>query len=331
MIRDIDHRLIWRALTDADLPEVASLREQIEAMDDPVLSAVEKVLGDGRFALLPDMGIGGWDAYGNLLAYGWTIVPFPDVPRVHLVGGVHPTHRHMGIGRELVAWQVESAVAWRDAHHPGADLWIGCYHEHGQLGLPRVLADLGFTRERYFYDMQRDDLTHLPRPVDLPGIEFTPYSADRSEELRRLHNLCFSDPEAGDGLSPMAWADSFVSGTFRPDWSWLALADGRVVGYALSGVDRADVPGVDGTGDDSIVLAGWTDRVGVDPAHRGRGISVGLLTRTLHSMAGAGCRAAGIGVDTTDAASPEVLSERLGYETRDGLVLMSTVVPGGVR
>lgn len=330
MIRDIDRRLIWRALTEADLPDVAALREQVEVIDDPVLSSVEKVLGVGRVSLLPDMAIGGWDAYGNLLAYGWAIVPFNDVPRVHLIGAVHPTHRHMGIGRRIVEWQVEAALTWHGTHHREADLWIGCYHDHAQPGLPTVLTDLGFTTERYFYDMQRDDLSRLPRPVDLPGIEFVRYSADRSEELRLLHNRCFSDPSAGDGLSPMAWADSFVGENFRPEWSWLALADGAVVGYALSGLDRVE-GAEEFAGDGEGVIAGWTDRVGVDPAHRGRGISVGLLTRTLHSMAGDGCRAAGIGVDTVDAASPEVLSERLGYETRDGLVLMSRVVAGAVR
>ena len=53
------------------------------------------------------------------------------------------------------------------------------------------------------------------------------------------------------------------------------------------------------------------------------GISLGLLTRTLHAMAADGCATAGIGVDTIDPASPATLAEELGYEFRDGLVLMS--------
>ena len=104
----------------------------------------------------------------------------------------------------------------------------------------------------------------------------------------------------------------------RPDWSWVAVQGQEAVGYALSGVD--DAAALDG------VVEGWTERLGVHPSHRRRGIASGLLERTMVSMARSGCPGAGIGVDTVDAALPEVLHGSLGYEARDALVLMGKTI-----
>lgn len=324
MIPHVDPRLNWRALEASDLEDLWALREQIESIDDPVIPGVEGLLGVDDLIASGDMTIGGWDNYGNLLAYGWNLVTDEESARVHLVGGIHPTHRHMGIGKSVIAWQEHAAVQWRDEFHPDEDLWIGCYADRAQPGLGKILGDSGFATERYFYDMQRE-LKHLPAVRDVDGVEFTSFTFDRSDEVRVLHNRCFAVPAGKRGLTPQAWLASLSGDTFKPEWSYLAVVDGGVIGYALSGVDVGD------PSDEDRGPAGWTDRVGVDKDHRGRGISVALLSRTLRSMAADGCVSAGIGVDTVDPASPDSLQEVLGYEMRDGLELLSKVVPAGVR
>ena len=313
----VDKHLNWRALTEADLDEVASLRDQIEVLDDPVLSAVERLV-EMDVADLAENAVGGWDDYGSLLAYGWDIPEDRDVPQVYLVGGVHPTHRYIGIGRSLLRWQEARAIEWRDAHRPDDPVWLGCYVDHAQTGLGKLLERMGFEQERYFYDMHRA-LKNLPGDLFVEGVEIRPFDESQAAALLDLHNLCFGDPLGTRRVAAEGWHESLHRESFRPNWSWVAFCDGVPVGYALSGLDEEAA--IDG------LTMGWTDRVGVHPDYRGRGIAVALLQRTLVAMASDGCDGAGIGVDTTDPASPGMLTQSLGYEARDGLVLMSKVVP----
>lgn len=319
----VDERLQWRALTPADLEDLAALRSQIELLDDPLITGVDRMVQDSDIATMAMSSTGGWDDYGNLLAYGWNIARPDGILSVHLLGGVHPTHRHMGIGRRLLQWQVDNAMEFRALHHPDMDLWLGCYVDQGHPGLGKALRGLHFTRERFFYDMHRE-LTHLPTLREVPGIDVVGFDPSYSEAVRTLHNLCFADPQAPREISRQAWDALLVRDSFRSGWSWVALADGRPVGYAMSGVDEV-VAADDEIPDDVVV--GWTGQLGVDPAFRGRGIALALLSRTLRSMAADGCAMAGLGVDTTDPASPALLARELGYEARDGLELMSRFLP----
>lgn len=314
----VGRHLNWRALGEQDRADLESLRAQIEVLDDPVVSSLERLVGTHDITGADSEGVGGWDDYGSLLAYGWNILEDDEVPRAHLLGGVHPTHRHLGIGRSVLEWQQHRALEWRDATRPGEPLWLGCYVDHSQTVLGKLLEKFGFRQERYFYDMHRP-LVDLPRDQSIEGVRFERFRDGHADDLRDLHNICFRDTLGTRRVGRRVWRESLERGSFRPQWSWVALVGDAPVGYALSGLDEGLEP--------EGAPSGWTDRVGVHPDFRGRGISIGLLQRTLVAMAEDGCVAAGIGVDTTDAASPGLLGQHLGYETRDGLVLMAKVVP----
>lgn len=311
----VDDNLDWRPLTADDTEVVESLRHQIEEFDDPILTTADHRLGPANAG-----AVGGWDDFGNLLAYGWNIATVDSVPRVQIVGGVHPAHRYKGIGTALLQWQVNAAEQWRDDHHPEAGLWLSCYVDMSQPGLPGILERLGFTRERYFYDLHRD-LTRVPSERAVPGVAIVGFPQVSRESVRLLHNRCFADPVGSGLVDSEAWDRLLGDASFRPGWSWVATIEDAPVGYALSRIDDASSP---------EAPYGWTDRVGVAPEHRGRGISLALLTRTLSAMAADGCRAAGIGVDTVDPEPPSMLEEELGYEPRDSLILMSRWVPSPV-
>lgn len=313
----VGRHLNWRALTEDELVELDSLRAQIEVLDDPAVSSLERLVGMDDVTDLAENSVGGWDDYGSLLAYGWNVVEDEGVPKVHLLGGVHPTHRYLGIGRSVLEWQERRAVEWRDEHRPGEAVWLGCYVDHAQTGLGKLLEKLGFGQERYFYDMHRA-LDHLPEMLAVEGVRIERFDQRHSEDLLDLHNICFRDTLGTRRVGRQGWQESLARDSFRPGWSWVALVDDAPVGYALSGLDE-DLA-LDGA------RYGWTDRVGVHPEFRGRGIAIALLQRTLVAMAEDGCDGAGIGVDTTDPASPGVLNQKLGYEARDGLVLMSKVI-----
>ena len=308
----VDDHLNWRPLSDADSGVVESLRHQIEEFDDPILTTADHRLGSASAG-----AIGGWDHFGNLLAFGWNIATVDQLARVQLLGGVHPAHRYKGIGSALLRWQLTAALRWRDENNPDRDLWLGCYVDGSQPALPRILDHLGFVQERYFYDLHRE-LRHLPATRSVDGVRIVAFADASREDIRLLHNRCFAGPVGSRLVDSEAWDRLLADDSFRPAWSWVATVDDVPVGYALSRIDEA-----------SAVEApyGWTDRVGVAPEHRGRGIALALLTHTLSAMAADGCRAAGIGVDTTDPAPPSMLEEQLGYEPRDSLILMSKLVP----
>lgn len=259
--------------------------------------------------------VGGYDAYQSLSAYAAAYIAETDPLRMYLMGGVHPTHRHLHIGTALLHWQVTHAAAWRDEFRPGQPLWLGCYAELGRPGLERVALSLGFSIERYYYDLHRD----LTLPVVSPAVEdvqleaFTPM---HSEGVRQLHNLCFNG--MGHEVGTDVWAARLHDPDFRPEWSFLASVDGQVVGYAMSGV--ADT-------DDDGVPVGWIERFGVHPEHRGHKISLALMGRCLQAMREAGCREAGIGIDTPDGVGVQRLSAELNWTTRDAVALLTKVVP----
>lgn len=313
----VDKHLNWRALTEDDLEDLDSLRMQIEVLDDPVLTSLERLVAMDDVTTLAVDSVGGWDNYGSLLAYGWNVTEDDEVPQVYLLGGVHPTHRYLGIGRSILNWQERRAGEWRDENRPGEAMWLGCYVDHAQIGLGKLLEEMGFGQERYFYDMHRP-LEVLPETRHVDGVRIERFDARYAADLLDLHNTCFSDTLGTRKVGSLAWHESLERDSFRPGWSWVALVNDAPVGYALSGLDE-DLA-LDGA------TIGWTDRVGVHPDFRGRGIAVALLQRTLVAMAADGCAEAGIGVDTTDPASPGLLTHNLGYEPRDGLVLMSKLV-----
>ncbi len=310
----VEDHLNWKPVTPADLEELDCLREQIGSLDDALLSATERPVDLAGDDGLDGNCIGGWDNYGSLLAFGWNVVdPDPGLARVTLVGGVHPTHRYLAIGRKLLAWQQARAVEWWQARRPGTDLWMGCYVEAGQPGLHHNLRNAGFVVERHFIDMHHS-LRTVPVPRDVDGVSFVPFEHGHSDELHTLHHLCF-----GADVNHDHWETSLSR--IRPDWSWVALTDEGAIGYVLSGDDGEE--GLDAP------LEGWTERLGVHPHHRRRGIASALLERTLLSMSRSGCVSAGIGVDTTEPDAGVALQATLGYEQGDSVLLMSKIVTAG--
>ncbi|SHI61759.1 Ribosomal protein S18 acetylase RimI [Tessaracoccus bendigoensis DSM 12906] len=308
----VEPHLRWRFLNADDADEVEHFRGQLEALDNSVLSGLSAAVFEGGSEQAEGLAVGGWDAYNSLSAFSSGVVVSTDPLRLYLMGGVHPVHRHMLIGTAMLKWQVARAIAWRDAKHPGVPMWLGCYAELGRPGLERVAAAHGFRPERYYYDLFRDLTTKIKVP-DADGIAVEPFCDSDAEEVRVLHNLCFR-PLGGSDVDVPEWEGHLGEPEFRADWSFVARDGERIVGYAMSVEDDGE-PG-----------CGWTERFGVHPDYRRRGISLTLLGKCLLAMRGSGCTEAGIGIDTPDGYGLSKLTEALGYVKRDAVALLSRVV-----
>lgn len=311
----VEPHLTWRFLGAEDAVEVDEFRQQLDALDNSVLSGVAATIEDSEMFVGRGMAVGGWDAYRSLSAFGVSYIADTDPLRIYLMGGVHPVHRHQSIGTALFRWQVDGAIEWRDEHRPGQPLWLGCYSELGRPGTERVATHFGFTTERYYYDLQRD-LSHPVRIREVPGLTFEPLTDGRTEEVRLLHNLCFA-PLGGADVEPQSWQERLAEDSFRHDWSYVAIDGDRVIGYAMSGEDESY---------DENAPSGWTERFGVHPDHRGKGISLALMGHCLQAMRSSGCLEAGIGVDTDDGLGIKRFAAELGYATRDAVALLSRII-----
>ncbi|MDO5065731.1 MAG: GNAT family N-acetyltransferase [Propionibacteriaceae bacterium] len=306
----VDPHLTWRPLGSQDWEEVTRLQNQIAVIDDPLLNTASDLLD----SLPPgaDLGeaVGGWDDYGSLSAFAWNFVDPEEELVVHLFGAVHPTHRHQGIGVSLLRWQVEHATRWRDATHPGEELRLRCVVE-GQQGLEQLLLHRGFTITRCLIDMTRP-IHPLPLPVCPQGVDFVPFSAELSDAVLELHRLCFAAP-----FPQQTWEESLADEAFRPDWSVVALREGRVIGYCLNGC----VPTVDGEAEQ-----GWCDRLGVTPHERRHGIAEAMLARSMHAMAAAEIDSCGISVDVPSRSVAAWLTRTLGYEETDSVATLELTI-----
>jgi ribosomal protein S18 acetylase RimI-like enzyme len=134
-------------------------------------------------------------------------------------------------------------------------------------------------------------------------IVLAPFSFDRADEVRVVLNISFADHWGARALRSEPWQAVLAAETFRPDWSWLALADGRIVGFVLN--SAAPHP--------TLGSVGWTDQLGVLPAARGRGIGRALMEASLAAFERAGLQLAGLGVDTQNQFGATSLYDRLGY------------------
>jgi mycothiol synthase len=304
--------LVWRPLTAADIPAVTALYTAVEAVDDTgeLLSEEDFAQSFGK-ANLPDGSIAAF-AGDSLAAYG--LVEPRDAPslvhRVRLDGMVHPDFRRQGIGRSLMPRMVKQARALHLAAHPDLPLVASTMVESRSAGHVALVSSLGFTADRYFYEMEvalGESLAQVPMP---PGYSIVPFSAGRAEEVRNVVNAAFAEHWGSTARTPSEFAASFTdSKRFVASTSFLALdrASGAVIGFVLS----RHYPVVEElTG----VRELWIGDVGTLEEHRGRGVAAALLSWTLARGQEQGYHRAGLSVDSANSTRALGVYERAGFK-----------------
>jgi mycothiol synthase len=306
--------LLARPLAADDVGAVAALLEAAEAVDDTGEHWSAEDLEEFWVNDLVDLGADGvvaCTADGSVVAWATAIAPptFRGNYRVDLEGRVHPAWRGRGIGRALLAWQLERGAQVHAERHPEvpADLSVAAYTS--MTSLEAMLRRAGLEQVRWYVAMERP-LADLPGVRRLPGIEFVPFTWDRDDEVRRAHNAAFTEHHGSAERDELTWRTWFTGQRgFRPDLSVLALADGAVVGYVLAYVFEADTAA---TG----VRATDFGQIGVLPAARGRGLAKATIAAALKAAAEGGCRRATLQVDSENVTGALGLYEGLGFTAR---------------
>jgi mycothiol synthase len=228
------------------------------------------------------------DADGRLVAVALVPVPPAGGRRIELVGAVHPDRRGAGIGRDLLAWQLERAAVRRTEIAPEGE-WLGQVaagvDDTSAIGL---YERFGFTVERYFLAMTAPTLSS---PVVSPpaGVRLAQYQEDQERHVYAVHSAAFRDLWGFQERGLDAWAAQTVrSETFRPELTRVALAGGAIVGYVLAY-------------EHALPSRVYLGQVGTAGDWRRRGVASALLADVLGAAGRAGYTHASL---DTDAANP---------------------------
>lgn len=297
--------LTFRPYASSDATAVADVMNAIEVacgayplfsagdIADKIATEITDLAQDTLVVLEPD---------GRLVAAGSVGSPSAGGTRARLDGGVHPGHRGRGIGRVLLAWQIDRAAALRAQQAPQAAWTLLAGASVADDSAARLLNRFGFRAVRYFIEMARP--TADPPAVRMPdGLTSVAYRKEYLTAVYDAHMDAFADHWDHQPRTLDKWAGRTVeSATFRADLSRLAVDADQVVGYVLS----YDNPG-------NHLLIG---QVGTRAPWRKRGLASVLLAQTLAAAASAGVTTATLGVDTDSPTGAAGLYERLGFTAR---------------
>lgn len=323
--------LTWRALSADLVPAWLALYEAARAADDGHEFLTAEDLLDEIDADWIDLGTDttiGFDADGVARAFGIVQVRPGDVTmlRAHLWGTVHPQWRRRGIGSALLAWQESVArrlVArrrsqLRQSEAPGevpGQAWLSI-DEHVTDAAALAQA-AGYTLTRWFSVMRRDLAVPGPDVDDdlPPGLRLVRFAdvadAEAStldEAILAAHNDAFADHWGFQPWAAQAWRQ-WESGYrwFRPDWTFAVLDGDLVVAYATGAGYEPDWARQGYT-------EGWTSKLGVRRAWRGRGLARLLLAEQMTAFRQARMAYAGLDVDSENISGAVRLYTGLGYE-----------------
>lgn len=253
-----------------------------------------------------------WDG-DEEVAFGWlkTQVGVAKEHRIDCWGGVRPSHRNRGIGRQLLDWQVRRASEVAATLDPGLPTRIGLDVGDHQPELLDLAARAGFVALRRFLE--------VARPVDLPiphveppaGLVLEPWSPQLDEAVRDAHRDAFVDHWGSEPRTEEEWRQWYTGHrAFRQDLSLLAVDpfDKSVVGFVLCAAYPQDW--------ELVPREAWINSVGTRRAWRGRGVARWLLSESLSRTASSdtGFERAILGVDADNPTGALGLYRRLGFD-----------------
>jgi mycothiol synthase len=319
--------LCWRPVVRGDVPALAALIREVERVDRTGHHVDEAELAaefagtaldparDTLAAALPD---------GGLAGYATVHLPLPGgaAQRVFLAGAVHPAWRGRGLGRRLLAWQVDRAAQVHREVCPALPVLVTAGGVDRDDPQRRLMRRAGFAPVRWWYGMERDLADPPPACPPPAGLLLRGYDPGRGEEVRRAHNEAFAGHWGSGEVGAEVWRGRLSPEQgFRADLSLLALdPSGTVAAYLLSFVHPAEITA---TGR----LRVHVGYVGTRPAWRGRGAASALLSAALSAYRARGYTSARLVVDTANPTGALGVYRRAGFAVADRWVTYGRRLP----
>ena len=231
---------------------------------------------------------------------------------------VHPAHRRIGVGRELVESMLSTV--------PDKKLRLWAHGE--QLAAIELARSMNFINTRVLWQMRRSLRTPLSPPVLPPGIRLRTFSPDLDAQAwLELNSRAFANhPEQGGWL--IADLESRMGEPwFSTDGFILAIADdtGDIAGFHWTKVHGATGHTVHAPKDHAPEAhaheaLGEVYVVGVDPNWQGTGLGRAITVIGLQHLRDLGLSQAMLYVDATNSPALKLYSS-LGFTRWDTDVL----------
>ena len=283
-----------------DAAEIRAVTDLVDAVTaaDGVRPLSEHVMLHLRYG-------GDTPARNFLLSDDGTLVGYAHLDTTDAVEGasaelaVHPDHRQLGRGRELVEALVDDV---RDG--PRLRLW-----SHGaQDGAAALARSMGFKRERVLWQMRRSLFAPVPEPEWPEGVTVRTFNVGQDEQAwLDVNNRAFAQhPDQGTWtLDDVRMREQ--EPWFDADGFFLAEEDGRIVGFHWTKVHSHEHE------HDPI---GEVYVVGVDPSMQGRRLGPALTLRGLQHLRSRGLSQVMLYVDEVNTNAIRTY-ERLGFAKWD--------------
>jgi mycothiol synthase len=221
---------------------------------------------------------------------------------------VHPNHRRLGIGRELVESMLSTV--------PDKKLRLWAHGE--QLAAIELARSMNFINTRVLWQMRRSLRTPLSPPVLPPGVSLRTFNPDLDAQAwLEINSRAFANhPEQGGWL--VADLESRMGEPwFSTDGFILAISDdtGDIAGFHWT-----KVHGATGHASHAHEALGEVYVVGVDPHWQGTGLGRALTVIGLQHLRDLGLSQAMLYVDATNGPALKLYSS-LGFARWDTDVL----------
>lgn len=312
----------FRALTISDVPELTGLMNSFERFWDVPIATSQGQVEDDLTAPFIDLALDtrGYWLDDTLVAYGlvWHRPSGERQERAYLQGMVDPGLRGQGIGRHLIAWEMERAREWLSGCDPTLPWYIRADEWEWIEDAHRLYRRFGLEPVRYIKEMIRP----LDRPIEvdsIDGVRIVPWDRTLDEEARATLNKAFADHWGSTPSDAASFQHRLEADGTRIDLSFLAVAGDEVVGVCLNGF-YPDDESVTGRRE------GWVMALGVDRAWRGRGLASSLLTTSFNAFVDSGLTHSMIGVDAENPTGAFRVYEKMGYEVLHGTVTSELTV-----
>jgi len=253
-------------------------------------------------------------AHGRVTAWRGSAV-------VRSEGGVDPAWQRRGVGRSVLRWQ-QARAGGIAAEKGFPQVALRAQHEERVAGQARLLESEGFGIVRWFNEMHRG-LSQVPSaggPAE--GYELLDWTPELDAETRLLHNLAFAGHWGSEPRTEESWARRVGNPEVRRDWSTVLrqVDSGKPVAYHLGSYDP-EIERLHGR------VEGYTELLGVDPAHRGRGLARFLLEEALRRFAADGMTTAALDMDSGNGTGALALYEGLGYRVVSRAPVWEKTIP----
>ncbi len=224
-----------------------------------------------------------------------------DHSRLFLFSALHPQHRTMELGDELLD-PLERRAAELAA--PGAVLngFTSSANEFAR----ELFEARGYRLVRHSFRMVIDLAERPPEPDWPPGIELRPFDPDSdAERVYEADMDAFADHWGFVRTSFEDWRHWTMQPPFDPSLWFLAYEGDELAGLCLCRSVESGDPDM-----------GWVSVLGVPPRWRRRGLGTALLHHAFAEFYRRGRKRAGLGVDAENTTGAVALYERAGMRVR---------------